>query len=61
MPLRDSVLESIRKVSTKSIPAYVEHGLRELRKDAATIQAARGIVEMNQEDQPQSHMRSFVK
>ena len=37
MPLRDSVHEAIRSVSTKSIPSFVEHGLRELRKDAAHI------------------------
>ena len=41
MPLRDAVLETIRKVPDKSIPAFVEHGLRELRKDAAAILAER--------------------
>ena len=41
MPLRDAVLETIRKVPDKSIPAFVEHGLRELRKDAAYILAER--------------------
>ena len=47
MPLRDAVRQTIRDVSTDSIPALCQRGLETLRRDAETIKLTRKIAEIS--------------
>ena len=46
-PLKDALKQSIREVSTSSIPAFCSRGLETLSRDAAAIRHERKLLEMS--------------